>query len=494
MNRRDFLRSAAASGVTFTVPQFFQSPAFAASANRLKLDAANFVLPARLPQIINIFLYGGASELAGNLTNIRQINARSQNLYPESVLTPYSGESGQITQNRFWADAGGIAMEDMLAASDLTVYRTINRRKNNTRAHRQSIFSSQKGSLGIDSAPGMGSTIAALLNANRETVDGSEQLGGKTLDELVLPFVSFEGRSIAFSPDPDDVLPLKLRGLSLNENFENPYSRSYQNSDMELEALIARVVDDVQTRRFSKVIGGFRQRLRMERLIGNLQSAANNPLPAVLDGVADPDVDPATGTLRYPENNRFSARIKAAVTLAVENPDTLFQSLGGGLGSWDDHDGALQEYAPRMNELMEALRVASKHIKYSDSAFGGYRDTGNIIINVHGDFGRNVNLNNSLGWDHGNTQNLYTIGGAGVRSANALGKIVGTTSIFGDAQNNRLFSKPKDDSYEIEPMSIAASTYRYFGSTQPQALTSDSEYNPAGDDAIDETVEGIELA
>ena len=494
MKRRKFIKTAAAGGLALSTPALFQSTVFANPSAYRKIDMANFVLPERLPQVINIFLYGGASELAGNLSNIRQINTSSQNLYPEDLLAIASDESGQITGNRFWADAGGLAMEDMLASGDLSVYRTINRRKNNTRAHRQSIFSSQKGTLSIDSSPGMGSSIAALLNANRASIDGSEQLGGKTLDELVLPFVSFEGSTVAFAPDPDEVLPLKLRGLSLNENFDNPYTRSYRSSDEELEALISKVVDDVQTRRFSKIVGGFRQRQRMERLIGNLQNAASNPLPVLPAELNDPDTDPETGALRYPENNRFSARIKAAVTLAINNPDTLFQSLGGGLASWDDHDGALDEYVPRMNQLMSALRVAAKHMKYSDSSFGGSRDTGNIIINVHGDFGRNVNLNNSGGWDHGNNQNLYTIGGASLRPTGALGKIVGTTGIFGNANENRLFTKPKDDSYEAEPMAIAATTYRYFGATNPQALTSDPLLNPDGDDAIDETVEGIVLS
>lgn len=496
MKRRAFLKATASSGVVFTAPTLFhlQGANAAEAANRYA--DADFQLPARLPQVINIFLYGGASELAGNLTNIRQINQRSQNLYPDDILGNLSSDQGQITPNGFWADAGGRAMEDMLSAGDLSVYRTINRRKNNTRAHRPSIFSSQKGSLEIDEAAGMGSTIAALLYQHREQIDGSEQLNGKTLEELVLPFVSFEGSSVAFAPDPDAGLPLKLRGLSLDERFNNPYSRSEDHHNIELDALVDKVVTDLQRSRFAKIVGGFQQRRRMERLIGNLQQAADNPLPTVpFNGTeaVDTDIDPVTGTLIYPENNRFSARIRAAVTLAVENPDSLFISLGGGLSSWDDHDGALDEYVPRMNQMMEALRVAAKHIRYSDISYGGSRDTRNIIINVHGDFGRNVNLNNSGGWDHGNNQNLYTIGGEAIRTKGALGKIVGRTAIFGDASENRLFTKPRQDSYEAEPMAIAASTYQYFGAMNPSALTCDAESNIEGDNAIDEQVEGETL-
>ena len=58
------------------------------------------------------------------------------------VLDPTA--AGQITPNGFWKDAGGLAMEEMLGTSDLSVYRTINRRKANTRAHRNRIYPVRK--------------------------------------------------------------------------------------------------------------------------------------------------------------------------------------------------------------------------------------------------------------------------------------------------------------------------------------------------------------
>lgn len=39
-------------------------------------------------------------------------------------------------------------------------------------------------------------------------------------------------------------------------------------------------------------------------------------------------------------------------------------------------------------------------------------------------------------------------------------------------------------------MSIAASTYRYFGVSNPRVLTRDAEFNPGGDNALDESVAG----
>jgi uncharacterized protein (DUF1501 family) len=143
-----------------------------------------------------------------------------------------------------------------------------------------------------------------------------------------------------------------------------------------------------------------------------------------------------------------------------------------------------------MNQVMEALRVATKHIRYSDSDHGGTRKTDNIVIKVHGDFGRNVNLNNSEGWDHGNNQNLYTLGGAAVRPRAALGKVVGRTEIFGPAKQNRQYTQPVDDSYEAEPLAIASTVYKYFGANNPKALTRDTTLNPDGDGPITETHAG----
>lgn len=497
MKRRDFLKRTAlaglGTGMGASAPSLFGLPSMIGSAHAMPvIDAVDYRVPGVLPQVINVFLYGGPSELAGNLTNLDVIDRNSQNPYP-AALRQRLAEGGQVTPNGFWADAGGRAMEDMLASGDLSVYRTLNRRKNNTRAHRPSVFSSLKGSLAIEAAPGMGSTLATLLDAQRGQLDGSDILGGRRLNDLTLPFVSFEGATTAFATDPDAALPLQLRGLSLDQQFDNPYSRASNDHDAELEQLIAQIVTTDQRQRFRGVIDGFDRRREMEALIGNLQQAAEAPLPLLprlADGSLDPDADPATGYLRYPPNNRFSARMKAAVTLAVNNPDSLFITVGGGLGGWDDHSSAMEDYVPRMRQVMEALRAASKHLRYSDSRSGGTRRTDNIAINVHGDFGRNVNLNNSAGWDHGNNQNLYTLGGSAMRTAGALGKVVGTTEVFGPAKQNRQFTRPTDGSYEAEPLAVASTVYRWFGARNPQVLTRDDAFNPDGDRAIDESVAG----
>ena len=502
MKRRKFIKSMGALGATVAAPSIFNNSGFIkkASAAAAVLDA-NYVAPTVLPQVINIFLYGGPSELSGNLTNIGDINANSQNPYTSvetDILLPDNpAGSGQITANQFWKDAGGAQMEDMLATGDLSVYRTINRRKNNTRAHRLSVFSSQKGNLDIEMSGGVGTTIASVMYANKAQIDGSALLGGRQLEDMVLPFVSFEGESTAFAVDSSAGsvnLPLQLKGISLDTNFDNPYTRgSGIGNEAAIEALLNKVAPGTNSR-FQKVADGFTNRksleLKIDRFKGNNDDASL--LPNV--GTGDADGNATTGLLEYPDNNRYSARVKAAVTLAMQNPDSMYISVGGGLGGWDDHDNSIEKYKDRMTDLMTVLRVAAKHIRLGTRTDEFDNPTGvptdNIVINVHGDFGRNVNLNGSLGWDHGNNQNLYTIGGSALRPAGALGKVVGATERFGDSGQNRQFTRPTSSSYEVEPMSIASTVYSYFGVQNPEVLTADAAMNPSGDPKINETVTG----
>ncbi len=479
MKRRTFIKSVGALGFTASLPAMFSNESLIKQVSAAPaLNEVNFVAPQVMPQVINVFLYGGPSELAGNLTNIDDINGNSQNPYPGNLLRATTEENGRITRNGLWSDAGGDAMEDMLASGDMTIYRTVNRRRNNTRAHRPSIFSCLTGNLDIDNSPGMGTTLAAVLYKNRASLN-------KPIDQFVLPFVSFEGASTAFISDPNNPLPLGMRSISLDQRFDNPYSRGNNRFDEALEKLAAQMSVGADTR-YEKAFAGFKTRRELEQLIDGFSTTLNDSasLPVLPEGDVDAGDD---GRLQYP-NTRYTDRIKAAVTLAIANPDSLFITVGGGLGGWDDHNSAIEEYTGRMQALMTTLRAATKHIKYGTRPGGG--STGNIIINVFGDFGRNVNLNNSMGWDHGNNQNLYTFGGADLRPANALGKIVGKTERFGSSKQNRQFTRPTDDSYEFEPTAIAATVYSYFGVQNPEVLTRDSRYSLQGETAIDETVAG----
>jgi len=510
---------------------FNMSTMYKAANAAVDYAGAQIAAPAIMPQVINIFLYGGPSELSGNLTNIVDIDANSQNPYTSGAAfgsriatfdTTGDATNGFITRNGFWrgtpnnnnanvdnADgAGGRDMQYMVDQNYMSVYRTLMKRKDGTRSHRESILMSLKGSLDIENSAGVGTRIAAMLYQNRSNYEGiTTYADGSAVDmnNVILPFVSFEGDTRAFATDPDFSVPLLLRGTTLDDNLQDPYTRQFDGNGAALDAMVIRkLADPTYNARFAGVIGSNDLRDYLAQKIGNIQSASG-----VLPAVSDPDatnLGVAPGTLlSYPANNRYSSRIQAAVTLAVENPSSMYITVGGGLGGWDDHNNGIDNYRSRMTQLFAALKAAAMHIKYSGTQTAGVtgtpgggiaRRTDNIVINVFGDFGRRVNLNNSQGWDHGNNQNLWTIGGAGVASAanggalRQLGKVVGRTQRVGTPGTNNQVTEPAAGSYEMEPMSVASSIYSYFGAQNPQILTADLENNPSGDPAIDETVAG----
>lgn len=530
MKRRHFIKSMSALGATMAAPQVFMNQGFIKDANAA-INDVNVVFPDVRPQVINIFMYGGASELAGNLTNIDDINANSQNKYPDSV-TLTNDLGGKITPHGFWGETGGVfdqdpaqhngaggqEMEAMLSNGHMSVYRTINRIKIDTKAHRTSIQSSQKGILDFESSAGMGAKLAAVLAANEQ---GFGDKYGKGPAELVMPFVSFEGASTTLEQGSGLNLPyLNLKGISLDSQLSNPYKRSGNDPianpiSVDMDELVNKVSPPNRKDRYQQVVEQFKNRENLEDLIDQFegQLGITPVIPAgATEDLGPPDVNgipefatgaPGTGRVKYPDNN-FSERLQAAVTLALNNEDSLFIAVStGGLGGWDDHDNAIPKYEERMRELMKSMQAAMLHIQYAGdtvnnptaaeqglipSASG--RRTDNIVINIHGDFGRNVNLNSSMGWDHGNNQNLYTFGGAAVRPAGALGKVVGKTRRIGDSGQNRQYTDPTGTSYQAEPMSIAATVYSYFGVQDPTELTKDSQFNPNGEPKIDETVAG----
>lgn len=502
MNRRDFIKLASGLGFARTLPvglplAFLANRTFAFSPD---YNTVNFTAPGVLPQVINIFLYGGPSELAGNLTNIAEIDANSQNSYAAAFggdILRFTNDAagGQITRNGFWSAAGGADMEAMLTAGQLSVYRTLVKRKNDTRSHRESIFIGNKGTLAVENSPGVGTRLASLLYTNRGAVESASNVEGPGdtripvssysggLVGMPLPFVSFEGESTSYAIDPELSLPLQLRPITLNRDFDNPYSRNATNSTNEavFNTLINTALAQPGYRgRYGAAVDGFEQRLAMENLIGQLETARDATLP---------------GGVVYP-NNGFARNLQAAVTLAIFNPTTLYITAGSdGLGGWDDHNNGVDEYPGRMNGIMASLRAAMDHIGAAHLDAGGYaggRRTDNIVINVFGDFGRLVNLNNSQGWDHANNQNLYTLGGSAVRpgGASALGKVVGSTLRVGAPGQNNQYTMPTGSSYEAEPLAVASSVYSYFGAQNPEVITADPESNPSGDVPIDETVAG----
>ena len=532
MNRRMFLKALASVSGASIIPQTFSLSSMYRQANAgINYSSLNVTPPAVMPQIINIFLYGGPSELAGNLSNIADIEANSQSKYTDffpGILDPQSPTTnGLVTPNGFWGSnksginneadrgAGGDDMQFLLDQGHMSVYRTMMKRKNPSQSHRESILMSQKGSLDIDFAPGFGFKLAALISENRAAYQANTVLAdGKNtaitnVDNLVMPFVSIsDGDTRIFDKDTSVTVPLLFNGISVNTELGNPFSRSIPNAtdpvaeDAMLDALVQKTIGQ-DPRNYAEVLEAFKLRQELADAMAGFSGVFGTGGSGLsLPTLTDPADIAANGgaTLQYP-NTSIGRILRAAVTLSIENPSTFFTTLGGAFGGWDDHNNGVDRYPQRMRQVFEALRVAMLHIKYlhypdfstATPVNGLTRPTDNIIINVFGDFGRRVNLNASLGWNHGNNQNFYTLGGArpGLRTAtgsDALGKVVGTTVRSGKAGEDRQFTVPAEGSYEFEPMSVAANIYKYFGvdystpisETNPDHLTAFEDPNNPG--------------
>ena len=488
MKRRSLLKALSVMGTTGWAmgPNGVIAPAYANVSKRKQLNARAQILdkigyskPSTMPQVISIFMYGGPSELGANLTNMEELNAVSLNKYSETMEP--GNEDTIVTKNGFWGSdqaldaditrgAGGQIMERMMKAKRLSIYRTLNRVIDDSKAHRSSIFSNLTGKVGEDDLrPGIGSNIATILHANNAIAD-----------DATFPFVTMEGDSLIYNTGELSV-PLRLKPLSLDQNLRNPYQRDPLSG---LDSTEDKTIDDLakeameaSSSRYGKVIDAFTKRSEMASFIEELSDKIDNgDLPNDPDFPAD---GPDSVQLQYPNENQnpFSKKLKSAVQLMINNSDTLFTSLStGGLGGWDDHNDAIAEYSERLRELMATLEVAAKHIEASGNK--------NIVIVVYGEFGRNANLNGSLGWDHGNNQNFYIIGPSQTNGSEIpsqeLGKLVGKTKLKGTAENNRLYTTPTEDSYQCEPFAVAATLYNYFGIENPEELT-------GGIDPIDQT-------
>ena len=434
MNRRVFLKGMSLIAISTLFPTLGK-----ASTN-IDLTHVNFdsnIYNNNQAQTIMIYLYGGASELGGNLTNLEEIQQKSQNKYNENDVI--------ATTNGFWQQAGGEAMERMLTNGDMNIFRTCYRKDNGTRSHGICTAENQRGLMNIDD-PSYGAGIFSTL--------GQVLLKSNAINaESILPFITMEGESNFFATGSLD-LEKFLRPASMSEDLSNPFRRSLRNqlytsdewnSDPRPKETAVSINFDAITKEINsnqQIQNAFDKRAILDLF---MQQQGERVLP---DGITYPD-------------NSFGKKLKSAVNILVGNPDTKVVSLGsGGLGGWDDHSNAIRSYRDRMNRLMESIEVALAHM----SAEG--KDNINII--VFAEFGRNVNLNDSEGWDHGNNQNVYIFGGK--RYFNHLG-VVGKTEIKPTEANNRLYLRPTADSYWFEPYAVAATIYKMYGITNPDLLT-----------------------
>ncbi len=449
MKRREFIKLSLLTSSALLMPQWSYS-------QDLDISQINFsseIYNQNRAQTLIIFMYGGASQLAGNLTNIDEIKRASENSYDY-----FRGLSK--TANNCWQEAGGTHMEELLSNGDMTIFRTCFsqvREDNNNKAHGVCTTQNQKGSFDENSA-GIIANLAQILASN-----------GVIDENSVMPFVTLDGESTFYT---EGTTPLAgyLKPIGINENLDNPYSRDirvwYYYTEAERASNPEHYSDD--TEGFDPAIDAQMEELAKQ----NNQNikiknafAKRASMASFIDNIAN-STTPDLGDSAYPQHNDFAKKVQTAIKVLVKNPDTKIVTLGtGGLGGWDDHNDA-RNYVDRMENLFSTLKSAMAHIK----AEGKEQ---NINIMVFGEFGRNVNLNSANGWDHGNLQNLYILGGK--QYFNHRG-VVGETILDNTGQINRLFLKPKQGSYWFEPLSIASTIYKIYGIENPNILT--GGYNP----------------
>ncbi|TQV63509.1 MAG: DUF1501 domain-containing protein [Sulfurovum sp.] len=428
MDRRVFLKGLSLATILALFPKWTY-------ATNIDVSQATFdstIYTNNKAQTIMIYLYGGASELGGNLSNLDEIQTKSQNKYDLGRVTK--------TANNFWSQAGGESMERMLTSGDMKIFRTCYS-TDDSRSHEICTARNQRGMLDTEGS-GIFSTLGTVLTNN-----------GIINVNTILPFLTMEGDSGFFANGNLDVAKF-LKPSAINESLSNPYARplSYQlYTKSEWEASNRTTISTISNEfdAMAKSINGnspiqtaFEKRGQLDTFIAS-QNAKTIPESIV-----------------YP-NTSFGNKLKTAMKVLINNSDTKVISLGSaGLGGWDDHANAVSVYTDRMTQLMSAIEVAMAHMKAEN------RD--NISIMVFAEFGRNVNLNDSFGWDHGNNQNLYIFGGK--KYFNSVG-IVGETMLEPTGSNNRLYTMPKTGTYWFEPYSIGATIYRMYGITNPEVLT-----------------------
>ena len=443
MKRRDFIKLSMAAWTAVLLPNF----SYAKELDISQITFSSSINTTNNAQTIIIFMYGGASQLGGNLSNIEEIKTASQSNYDNYFrgLTP--------TANKCWQEAGGTHMESLLANGDMTLFRCCYskvREENNNKSHGSCTVQNQKGSFDEDSA-GILANLAQILEENAVVNENT-----------LMPFITLEGES-KFYIEGQKPLSGYLKPVGLTEDLENPYSRyerdwryytpkerdipDYNDKDKGFNATLYKKMDTLAQKNNAsgKIKDAFARRASLSTFIDNI---ANSTTPDL-------------GADAYPTNNHFSEKLETAVKILSKNPDTKVITIGtGGLGGWDDHNEA-RDYVERTESLFQTLKSAMAHIK----AEGKEQ---NINIMVFGEFGRNVNLNSALGWDHGNLQNFYVLGGKGYFNHKG---VVGETVLDNTGSINRLYLKPKAGTYQFEPLSIAATLYKIYGIENPETLT-----------------------
>jgi len=443
MQRRDFLKTMS----VVTAITLFPMDSFSFEVDISQVEFDETLYRENEPQIIMIYLNGGPSELGANLTNIDEIDELS--VYKHNI------SQADRTQNNFWESAGGLAMERMLASGDMNLFRTCFRRDNPIRSHgingsenKRAIFDKD-----IGKHPAIFATIAKLLSQK-----------GLIDKNTLMPFIELNGESGFFAEGEYLNLDASFKPISLSTSMDNPFISKEISS-----------IDSEESEALNQLANSINEPDEFAIAIEKSVDAG-----AFVEMIKSKEVPSDAGY----SNSTFAKSMRVATTILINNPDTKIITIGAlGLGRWDDHSYGRTTYLPRMRDLMSAIEASLNHIKIANRE--------NIAIFAFAEFGRNVNLNSAGGWDHGNNQNLYLFGGK--RYFNHVG-IVGETIPYGDALANRLYLKPKENSYWFEPYAVGATIYKLFGIKNPEVLTNGYQEIKAGllrcndDGGIDESL------
>ena len=392
-------------------------------------------------QTIIIFLGGGMSDVVGDIGHIQTIidEGLSEKAYPAGGLTPTRVENGQW--KGFWKEAGGDLLEEMLANGDLNLFRTCYQTDPKL-AHgiNQSRYMHGNG-VGYNS--GIVSTLMHVLNQN-----------SMIQDRAVLTNVAIDGSDYRLIEDggTSQALPSFLRAASISRDLSNPYNYA-ATTDGNVAVGDTTSTELLNSANYSDRLTALSQRHNLYDALSDVFNRREE-MSDFLDEVIND-----TLPVQYP-STIDGKKLEAAMRILTKNPDTKIVSMLGGFSSWDDHSDAIINHKKRATELFEAIYAAVKHM----AAVGKE----NINIVLFGDFGRNMNLNNAAGWDHGNNQVVYWFGGR--KFFNRLG-IVGETDLDVWIPKARLYTKPRNTSYQFSPYSIASTIYALYGVTNPEVLT-----------------------
>ncbi|BDY13586.1 DUF1501 domain-containing protein [Hydrogenimonas cancrithermarum] len=425
MKRRTFLKTslslAAIAGLNPSL--------FAETGVPLPLEAVDFDAGSDAQTIV-IYLMGGMGDIIGNMTNFDQIvdENLSQIAYPMDKFTK--------TADGFWREAGGEYIQSMLDEGNLTVFRTCEQ-TDVLKAHKLNQVRFMHGNdQGYES--GIVTTLMHVLGRFNAVPE-----------DAFMTNVSFVDSNFELLTDNavSSGLPSHLKPVSFGLSVKNPFARKagllYQDDD-----LLDRLSFEMNARagNNAKIGRMFSSREDLEAFMENLASSS---LPSGIDYTIG-------GT--YDKFN-FGKQLEVAMRILVENPDTKVVSMT--TESWDDHSNAIAQHTDRGYHLFRAVHMAMEHAK----ALGNE----NINIVLFGDFGRNLNINSAYGWDHGNNQCVYFIGGK--KHFNHRG-IVGETVLDETMLSmGRIYTTPAPGSYKFEPYAIASTLYKLYGVKNPEVLT-----------------------